>query len=64
VNHPAPPGLGPVVEVDTSAPVDIAQLAATLAQVLATTQGRPRYPDLNAQHVAQHRAANRAGRRF
>jgi hypothetical protein len=31
------PGLGPVVEVDTSSPVDIAQLADTLARVLATT---------------------------
>jgi predicted kinase len=29
------PELGPVVEVETSGPVDIAQLAATLAQVLA-----------------------------
>jgi predicted kinase len=28
-------GLGPVVQVDTSGPVDIAELAATLAQVLA-----------------------------
>lgn len=29
------PELGPVVEVETSGPVDIAELAATLAQVLA-----------------------------
>lgn len=31
-----PPGLGPVVQVDTSGPVDIAGLAATLARALAT----------------------------
>lgn len=30
-------GLGPVVQVDTSGPVDIAQLAVTLQRVLATT---------------------------
>lgn len=29
-------GLGPVVAVDTSGPVDVSGLAATLAQVLAT----------------------------
>jgi len=29
-----PPGLGPVVVVDTSGPVDIAELAAAMAQVL------------------------------
>jgi predicted kinase len=33
---PRPLGLGPVVVVDTSDPVDIAELAATVAQVLAT----------------------------
>jgi predicted kinase len=32
-----PPGLGPVVEVDTSGPVDIAELAAAVARVLAAT---------------------------
>ena len=32
-----PLGLGPVVEVDTSGPADIAQLAATVAQVLTAT---------------------------
>jgi predicted kinase len=32
-----PLGLGPVVVVDTSGPVGIAELAATVAQVLATT---------------------------
>ena len=32
-----PLGLGPVVVVDTSGPVDTAELAATVAQVLATT---------------------------
>jgi predicted kinase len=32
-----PPGLGPVVTVDTSGPVDIAGLAATMAHVLAST---------------------------
>ena len=31
------PGLGPVVVVDTSGPVDIAGLAATMAHVLAST---------------------------
>jgi predicted kinase len=31
------PGLGPVVVVDTSGPVDIAELAATMAQVLTGT---------------------------
>jgi predicted kinase len=30
-------GLGPVVAVDTSGPVDVARLAATLAQVLTTS---------------------------
>ncbi len=30
-----PPGLGPVVAVDTSGPVDIAELAVTMARVLA-----------------------------
>jgi len=30
-----PPGLGPVVDVDTSGPVDIPRVAARLAQVLA-----------------------------
>jgi predicted kinase len=32
-----PLGLGPVVMVDTSGPVDIAELAATVAQVLSAT---------------------------
>ena len=32
-----PPGLGPVVVVDTSGPVDIAELAAAMAQVLTGT---------------------------
>jgi predicted kinase len=32
-----PLGLGPVIEVDTSGPVDIVQLAARLARVLATS---------------------------
>ena len=32
-----PLGLGPVVAVDTSGPVDVAGLAASLAQVLATS---------------------------
>lgn len=32
-----PLGLGPVVVVDTSGPVETAKLAATVAQVLATT---------------------------
>jgi len=32
-----PLGLGPVVTVDTSGPVDIARLTATMAQVLATS---------------------------
>ena len=32
-----PPGLGPVVAVDTSGPVDIAELAAAMARVLAGT---------------------------
>ena len=32
-----PPGLGPVVVVDTSGPVDIARLAAIMAQVLASS---------------------------
>ncbi len=32
-----PPGLGPLVVVDTSGPVDIAELAAAMAQVLAST---------------------------
>jgi hypothetical protein len=30
-----PPGLGPAVAVDTSGPVDVAELVATMAQVLA-----------------------------
>ena len=29
-----PPGLGPVVDVDTSGPVDVPQVAARLARVL------------------------------
>ena len=29
-----PPGLGPVVDVDTSGPVDVPHVAARLAQVL------------------------------
>lgn len=32
-----PPGLGPVVMVDTSGPVDIAELIAAMAQVLTST---------------------------
>lgn len=36
-----PPGLGPVVTVDTSGPVDIPRLAATVAQVLATAWSGP-----------------------
>jgi predicted kinase len=34
---PRPLGLGPVVDVDTSGPVDIAELTATMAQVLGAT---------------------------
>ena len=34
---PRPLGLGPVVVVDTSGPVDIAELAAAMAHVLAST---------------------------
>jgi predicted kinase len=37
-----PPGLGPVVAVGTSRPVDVAGLAATIAQVLAGRAGLPR----------------------
>jgi predicted kinase len=40
-----PLGLGPVVMVDTSGPVDITELAATVARVLGGTRGRPGYPD-------------------
>ncbi len=32
-----PPGLGPVIVVDTSGPVDAAELAVTVTRVLATT---------------------------
>jgi len=35
------PGLGPVVEVDTSGPVDIAQLAATLARCSPPPKAAP-----------------------
>jgi len=35
-----PTGLGPVVAVDTSGPVDVAALAATIAQLLAGSAGR------------------------
>ena len=31
-----PPGIGPVVEVNTSGPVNVGRLAATLAQLAAT----------------------------
>jgi hypothetical protein len=39
---PRPLGLGPVVAVDTSGPVDVPQVAARLAQVLAVSQRAPR----------------------
>lgn len=35
-----PPGVGPVVEADTSGPVDIARLAATLTQALEALKPR------------------------
>lgn len=38
-----PPGLGPVVPVDTSGPVDTGRLAAALAQVLAASWARDRW---------------------
>ena len=56
-------GLGPVVEVDTSGPVDVARVAATLAQVLAPDQARlppgvknPGMTDWNSKIIEEFRA--------